>query len=184
VVIGELSLWIVRARRASSATRAEQSGPAVEGAAGEGASRGVGVESPPARRWQPAHAAQAGPPPEGPGGAEIPVVRPTSQKQELEALEARFRAEASDPTWSAKTAAEVRKTVADLALKGTSLRNVDCGRTLCRVVLVHEDRQAQIATPFRLTTGPFAPGVTFEYRSEPTFTTIAYLSRDPASIPR
>jgi len=93
------------------------------------------------------------------------------------ALAARFAGEHVDGAWSTETARSLRS-VFGPATPGTRVTEADCASTLCRVVLEHEDRDAQHALGNAIASAEqFAAGVFYDYdkSSDPPKTTLFVL---------
>jgi hypothetical protein len=80
-----------------------------------------------------------------------------------QAFQDKFESESPDPKWAPKTTAEIRRTVAELALAGTTLVDARCAQTVCEVVFDHTSHEAQMQAPYSLTKGPFMTGVHYHY---------------------
>jgi hypothetical protein len=160
-VFGFLSFRALEARRASAAgarTRvAVEPEPPVAPAAR------------PAPRFAPAPApAPAMPPAQQAGDPPEPPASWQTFKTKLDG-------EGTDARWSERTAADIRKVVAELGLPGTTLVSARCAQTVCEVVFDHSSHEHQLKAPMSLTTGPFATGVHYRYDG---LRTTAYLQRE------
>ncbi len=106
------------------------------------------------------------------------------------AIEAGFAGEAVDGTWAAAARRDLRDKVSALLPSTSSLADVDCRASMCRVELVHREAagsqrfmQAAFFDPKdRVWSGPgFA--IPAETGSDGTVTVVLYLARDGASFP-
>ena len=62
---------------------------------------------------------------------------------QAEANEATLQKETEDSTWSGEARDLIINAIADGGLAGTSIQDVECRATLCRVEVTHKDRQAR-----------------------------------------
>jgi hypothetical protein len=104
----------------------------------------------------------------------------------METLEHRHDSEPVDPSWSEKQSAEIRSQVGK-DIPGTTLSTTSCASSLCRVVLLHETTDAQMAASRKLATLPvMAPGVFYDYHTDTLPPqTVLYVLRagtDPAKV--
>jgi hypothetical protein len=113
--------------------------------------------------------------------APAPAMRPAQQASDpvdppasWQTYKVKLDGEGTDARWSERTAADIRKVVAELALPGTTLVSARCAQTVCEVVFDHSSHEHQLKAPMSLTTGPFATGVHYRYEG---LRTTAYLQR-------
>jgi hypothetical protein len=110
--------------------------------------------------------------------AEMQAARAAERNHETATeLASRFAGEYVDRAWSAEAVRSLRSAFGP-ATPGTQLVEADCASTLCRVVLRHDDRDAQYALGDALAgKEQFGPGVFFDYdkASDPPKTTLFVL---------
>lgn len=117
---------------------------------------------------------------ETPAPAE-PEPTPTERVQQMfDELEDRFQGEPQDRAWNAEMATQIRTTVSDAA-PSAQVTEVNCARSVCKVVLRHSSVDEQHKIGFALgSRGPFGDGVYYDYDvdSRPPTTTLYVMRQE------
>jgi len=107
---------------------------------------------------------------------------------QAEANEAALQAETADTGWSGEARDLIESAVAAQDLAGTSLDDVECRATLCRVEVTHKDRQAQAAfeRQFIIAVVQLLPRATRQTveNDDGSSRTVLYLARDGHYFPQ
>lgn len=101
-----------------------------------------------------------------------------------EALESRFRQQATDPAWASKTTAVVQDALASEKIAASAVRNVECRSGMCRVEIADNGQPPNLDL-FPLKVGRELPSL-LAYRTEEgggAGTLVLYLSRDGFTLP-
>lgn len=139
---------------------------------------------------QPSTEDQASPPRNPEGGSQSASRWKEEALAQRTAIEAGFAAEVIDGAWAAAARRDLRDRISALLPSTSSLADVDCRASMCRVELVHREAagsqrfmQAAFFDPKdRVWSGPgFA--IPAETGSDGTVTVVLYLARDGASFP-
>jgi hypothetical protein len=106
---------------------------------------------------------------------------------QAEANEAALQKETEDPTWSGEARDLIASAVAAGGLAATSVEDVECRATLCRVEVTHKDRQARAVFEQRFMPAvaqllPQAMSRTVENENGST-SSVVYLARDGHDFP-
>jgi hypothetical protein len=107
---------------------------------------------------------------------------------QAEANEAALQKETEDPTWSGEAYDLINSAVAAEDLAGTSLHDVECRATLCRIEATHKDPQARGAFEGQLimTVAQLLPRATLRAveNEDGSISTVLYLARDGHDFPQ
>jgi hypothetical protein len=118
----------------------------------------------------------AAPPPSA-APSQSPEEAEQRHREAFAELEARFAAETIDSSWSVNTVREIKDAITANA-SGTQLVEAECATSLCRIVLSHDDAEAQKQLGFSLVNqASFQVGVMYDYdySSTPPKTTLLVL---------
>jgi hypothetical protein len=106
---------------------------------------------------------------------------------QAEANEAALQKETEDPTWSGEARDLIASAVAAGELAATSVQDVECRATLCRVEVTHKDRQAQAVFEgrFMMAVAQLLPQATLRTveNEDGSRSTVLYLARDGHDFP-
>lgn len=107
---------------------------------------------------------------------------------QAEANEAALQKETEDPTWSGEARDLIDSAVATEELAATSVQDVECRATLCRVEVTHKDRQAQVAfeSQFIMAIAQLLPQATLRTveNEDGSSSTVLYLAREGHDFPQ
>lgn len=109
-----------------------------------------------------------------------------NQAERIDTIEANLRGERLDATWAAQASDAIKHAIADEALIGTSVQDVECRATLCRVEVVHDNLPAaQFVQLFAMKVGPVLPRMTSQpvQKDDGTSGTLIYLAREGHDFP-
>lgn len=106
----------------------------------------------------------------------------------MAAGEAALQQESADGVWSIQAAEALREVLASEALSGTTVQDIDCRSTLCRLQVVHDNReqQALFEHDFRFKVGQLLPRMMMhsEEQTDGTISATIYLAREGHELPR
>ena len=105
----------------------------------------------------------------------------------MEAIDAAFRQQATDPTWSANTAASIRNALSSDEIGGIQADNIDCRSDSCRVEL-RDDGSGRLSKSMPMLAQQLAgtmPNITANNIAQPNgdSTLVLYLSRQVEQQP-
>lgn len=107
---------------------------------------------------------------------------------QAEANEAALRKETEDPSWSGEARDLIASAVAAGELAATSVEDVECRATLCRIEVRHKDRQAQAVFEgrFIMAVAQLLPQATLRTvkNEDGSRSTVLYLARDGHDFPQ
>jgi hypothetical protein len=109
------------------------------------------------------------------------------RQAEIEAIDAGFRKQAIDPTWSATTASTIREALNSEEVGGIQADNVDCRSVSCRVEL-RDDGSGQLSKSLPILGLQLAgqmPSITANTisRGDGSSTVVLYMSRGTGDQP-
>ena len=100
----------------------------------------------------------------------------------MAAGEAALQQESADGIWSIQAAEALREALANEALSGTTVQDIDCRSTLCRLQVMHDNReqQALFEHDFRFKVGQLLPRMMMhsEEQTDGTISVTIYLARE------
>jgi hypothetical protein len=106
----------------------------------------------------------------------------------MAAGEAALQQESADGVWSIQAAEALREALASEALSGTAVQDIDCRSTLCRLQVVHDNReqQALFEHGFSFKVGQLLPRMMMhsEEQTDGTISATMYLAREGNELPR
>jgi hypothetical protein len=107
---------------------------------------------------------------------------------QAEANEAAFQQETTETTWSGEAREVIARAVAAEELAGTSVQEVECRATLCRVEVTHIDQHARsvFARQFLVAVAPLLPQAMMQAveTKDGSVSTVLYLARDGHDFPQ
>ncbi len=114
------------------------------------------------------------------------AVERAAVQERITTLETEFTAQATDPRWSPQAVDHITHVLNNDALSGTTLANLVCATTLCRLEVRHRDEESR--DRFMGEIFPSLGWQTKAYsqtsaRDDRSFTTLLYLSREGYSLP-
>jgi hypothetical protein len=106
----------------------------------------------------------------------------------MAAGEAALQQESADGVWSIQAAEALREALANEALSGTTVQDINCRSTLCRLQVVHDNReqQALFEHDFSFKVGQLLPRMMThsEEQTDGTISATIYLAREGNELPR
>lgn len=109
-------------------------------------------------------------------------------RKRMEITESVFLSEKVDPQWSTKTSGLITQYLENGEQLKTSLENVDCRATLCRVTVNHQDaavaEEFQLQFPMQMAEALPQINYLYEQQADGSIGMVMYLARDGYDLPK
>lgn len=109
------------------------------------------------------------------------------QEKRIESIGTALRTEPLDAAWATQAMDAIRQAMSSATMSGTSIHDVECRSSLCRVEVAHENpaARARFIRRFAMLVGPMLPTMTAQpiEAGDGAFASLIYLAREGHDLP-